>query len=65
MSIGGSLSTNTTKHQGYKPKSKCWGATLVSSGKLNAQTNKNGIFLNANINQNAKNIFSMMKYNKS
>lgn len=32
--MNGVLSANIVKPQGYKPKSKCWGTTVVASGKI-------------------------------
>lgn len=34
LSMNGVLSANVVKPQGYKPKSKCWGTTVVTSGKI-------------------------------
>ena len=34
--MNGGLSTNVVKYQGYKPKSKCWGNTIASQGKIDS-----------------------------
>ncbi len=42
--MNGTLSANVVKSQGYRPKSKCWGAPVVSHGKIvtNTDPSNNG-----------------------
>lgn len=54
--MNGSLSTNITKPQGYKAKSKCWGSATPSNGKLSYQMMKE------REKHNGKGALSMVRY---
>ena len=40
--MNGVLSANVVKSQGYKPKSRCWGQQVVSTGKINCNSETGG-----------------------
>lgn len=55
LSMNGGLSANYVKPQGYKAKSKCWGAAVPMTGKIVKEPGQ--------VNRDTgKSLFSIMKY---